>query len=1435
MLLRTAVWGLFLSLFFSLRLSAQDLSNKGKDFWVVYAGHFDGTTSRMALYITSDQAASGTVSVNGSTIPFTVTANAVTTVQLTSSSTPSNSVAYNAQTEGIGSNKGIHIVSDKAVAVYAHILNAARSGSTLVLPTNVLGKEYYVSSYKSVVTGTTRRSQFDVIATVDNTTIQVTPTAADATGLHPANTPYQVTMSKGDVYQFQSDGDLTGTSIRSIGTASASCQPIAVFSGSTFTAMGCTGASSGDNLYQQLFPTAAWGKTYYTAPFISRAYDIFRILVQDPAEPVYVNGTALNTATLVSGRFYEFNTQGNNTPRIITSAKPISVFQYLITSNCDGVNSDPEMVALNPIEQTLNDITVMSARADLTPPSTNITKHYLNIIFKTATFSSLQVDGAAPTATPVAIPSTQYSYIQQDVTTSTAVNPAHRITSDSGFICIAYGYGSVESYGYNAGSNIKDLYQFISIENQYATVSFPAACRNSPFRFAMTFPYEPTQIQWQFNGLFPDVTINSPLYDSTWTVNGRQLYRYRLAAPYSVSTPGIYPIKVLAQNPTADGCSGVQEITYDLQVFERPVANFTMSTNGCVTDAVQFTNASVTNGRPAYAWAWQFGDGSTASTANATHTYAVADTFDVSYSIITDIGCLSDTATKQLILTPVPLARFGFAGPTCGGHAITFTDTSTAAASTLVKWVWDFGDGSPVVVASTGAPQQHTYAVPNTYTVTLTVQNQNGCQSAPTTHQVVVHPNPVPAFTMGGGCLPAATISFTNASSIADGTQAGFTYTWRFGDGATSIAANPQHTYTGPGPFDARLVVTSAAGCSDSITQPVTTIYRQPLASFTAGAPEVCLGNSVSFTDNSSVSSGTVTQWLWLFGDNTTSTQQNPAHTYASAGVDSVKLVAYSDHGCPSDTARSAITVNPLPIAFYQVSSPLCETRAVTFTDASLPLAGSIAQWSWDLGDGTTTVHTTNAPFTHTYAAAGIYPANLRVQTNKGCVSPVFNGPVTINPLPHPGFAMPGNCLTDPFTQFTDTSSIQGGGSFTYSWNFGDQNATPSNPNTSTLQHPQHKYTAIDNYNVSLTVTSAAGCSASVQQVFTINGTTPQAGFTFGANPACSNDSVALQNLSSVDFGVIVKLDIFWDDLNDPSNRSTIQFPAPGGTIRHLYPEFFAPLTRTYRVRVIAYSGDNCFSTFAQNVVVMATPQVRFDPIPSLCADAPAFALTQASVLNGLPGSAVFSGPGVSSSGVFTPAAGTMGTDSLHYVFTGTNGCVNSVAQAVTVFPVPVVSAGPDRLILAGGQGTLQGSAAGNGLTLLWSPATWLSDASIPTPLVTPDDDITYTLTALSADGCTAKDAVFVKVLKAPTVPNVFSPNGDGINDTWAIGSLESYPGATVEVYNRYGQLVFNSAGYARPWDGTFKGKPLPVGTYYYIINPRNGRKQLAGFVDILR
>ncbi|HJW18003.1 MAG TPA: gliding motility-associated C-terminal domain-containing protein, partial [Flavisolibacter sp.] len=166
---------------------------------------------------------------------------------------------------------------------------------------------------------------------------------------------------------------------------------------------------------------------------------------------------------------------------------------------------------------------------------------------------------------------------------------------------------------------------------------------------------------------------------------------------------------------------------------------------------------------------------------------------------------------------------------------------------------------------------------------------------------------------------------------------------------------------------------------------------------------------------------------------------------------------------------------------------------------------------------------------------------------------------------------------------------------------------------------------------------------------------------------------------------------------------------------------------------------------------------------------------------------------------------------------------------------LPLISAGPDRVLLEGGSVVLLGTGNGNGISYAWSPVQGLNDPSLAQPTTTTAVDLEYTLVGTSADLCSDSDKVMVTVLKKPMIPNTFSPNGDGIHDRWEIRYLESYPGAVVEIFNRYGQTVFKTVGYNKPWDGTLKGSPLPAGTYYYIIDPKNGRQPMSGFVDIIR
>jgi gliding motility-associated-like protein len=183
----------------------------------------------------------------------------------------------------------------------------------------------------------------------------------------------------------------------------------------------------------------------------------------------------------------------------------------------------------------------------------------------------------------------------------------------------------------------------------------------------------------------------------------------------------------------------------------------------------------------------------------------------------------------------------------------------------------------------------------------------------------------------------------------------------------------------------------------------------------------------------------------------------------------------------------------------------------------------------------------------------------------------------------------------------------------------------------------------------------------------------------------------------------------------------------------------------------------------------------------------------------------------------------------------GSPGCrIISDIITLSYFDKPIADAGPDKITIQDKPIALTASATGHMISYKWSPATFLDDPYILNPISTPDQDITYTLEITDACNSVSTDQVFIKVLKNITIPNAFSPNGDGVNDLWNVAGLDSYPNADVLIFNRYGAIIYQSKGYQEPWDGTYRGTPIPRGTYYYSINLNNGSKLYSGSVFLM-
>jgi gliding motility-associated-like protein len=627
----------------------------------------------------------------------------------------------------------------------------------------------------------------------------------------------------------------------------------------------------------------------------------------------------------------------------------------------------------------------------------------------------------------------------------------------------------------------------------------------------------------------------------------------------------------------------------------------------------------------------------------------------------------------------------------------------------------------------------------------------------------------------------------------------------------------------------------SSSECVVASNELTLTVNATPTAAFTV-VDMTCLGSATTFTDASSSSGGTITAWLWNFGDGNTSTQENPSHTYTSAGSYAVQLTATNSNGCISSIASKTIQVSTLPVAAFGYSSPDCTASAVTITDKSTTPGGTISSWAWDFGDGTTTTKTTNAAFTHTYSTTGTYTVTLVITNSGGCSSTTTQS-IKISPLPVVDFTLPEVCLTDSYAAFTSTSTIADNTSsqFTYLWNFGDPNATTSDPNTSTAANPTHKYTAAAVYQVSLTITSGSGCSVTTIKSFTVNGDEPVAAFTvLNAGELCSDRAVYITNQSTVNFGSITKIELYYDYANNPGTVVTDNSPTYGKVYSHTYTTFHAPATQNYQVRMLAYSGGACVSEIDKTITLLATPELSFPTVANVCVDGGTVQLS-ATELSGISGSGLYTGTAVSSTGLFNPATAGLGTFTINYIFTATDACADTISQTITVVASPTVSMGSNVTVLQGGSVELEPTVTGDSLTYLWSPATGLSSTTVLHPEASPSSDITYELTVTNDKGCTASGQILVSVLQSPVIPNTFTPNGDGINDTWNIKYLDSYTDCTVQVFSRWGERVFASTGYPTAWGGRYNGKDVPSGVYYYVIDPKHGRSPLAGWVTVIR
>ena len=605
-----------------------------------------------------------------------------------------------------------------------------------------------------------------------------------------------------------------------------------------------------------------------------------------------------------------------------------------------------------------------------------------------------------------------------------------------------------------------------------------------------------------------------------------------------------------------------QYTTTGVVIIELVEAAFSVDTTlGCVPLVTIFSDSS-TN---AIAWNWDFGDGWSSNSDKPVHTYQQAGQYTVSLTVQNSLTC-SDTETKsQLITANGVTTDFAVSDPSiCAPTTVNFNNL-TVSQGPISHWQWAFG---PPGATSNQASPSYTYISPGPYTVSLTAIDDIGCTDTEVKSSYIFVSQPIPGFYVDhpNNCANNP-IPFINTSI-----GAGLSYFWEFGDGNTSTAANPVHTYTANGIYDVRLTITDFQGCDSTIFFPGYISIANPVVDFVADTTSSdCPPLLVNFTATAFSNHG-FNSWQWDFGDSTSSIGQNPSHIYTSSGNFDVSLTATAPSGCQATVQKpDLINISGPTGSFTFAPQQVCPGIPITFIGSG---SGNIVKYTWDFNNG---VLGNGQTVAYAYPNSGVYHPLLIMEDSTGC-EVVIQVPdsVVIFPKPQAQFAVVNGSLCDSgLVSFTNQSASQSP-IISYNWDFGVPGGTSTQPN------PSFFFSAPGSYDVSLWIESSDGCRDTIMQAAAVQlNTSPVVAISVSDSSGCSP--------LTVDFA----------DISPPGNASVQSWDwnfgvLPTATSTQQNPSFSYNSDGNFNARLTITDVNGCAGTANQLIEVFPLPQAQF-------------------------------------------------------------------------------------------------------------------------------------------------------------------------------------------------------------------------------------------------
>lgn len=1008
-----------------------------------------------------------------------------------------------------------------------------------------------------------------------------------------------------------------------------------------------------------------------------------------------------------------------------------------------------------------------------------------------------------------------------DGTTSTQLNPT-KTYNNTGTYTVR-----LTATGLNGCTNTMVRTNYIRILPPSATITNLPQSGCAPFT-------------WTFTS---SVNTNEPVVSYEWDFGDGTTSTQE--NPTHIYGEGIFDIRLIIT--TASGCRDTAFVTGGIRAGIRPTAAFDATPrNTCAYMPVVFSDLStgtITD------WFWDFGDGGTSILQNPSHPYTDTGYFPITL-IVTNNGCPDTLIVEDFVHISPPIASFNTSFECSNPMLRTFTDNSIGAD----EWNWDFGDGT----TSTQQNPVHTYSSPGTYTITLLVRNyQTGCEHEKTQTINVIDERA--DFTASATVICKRESVIFNAVGMNPANISSFA--WTFGDGGTGTGQSVTHQYNQTGFYTVRLIITDLAGCQDTMIRQQYIRVNGPSASFASSVPGTCLLNQITFTDNSTTDGiNPIVTWIWSYGDGIIDTLTGGPfqHTYAAAGVYTVRLTVVDASGCSDSRTRANMLTISRPVAnFITLDTSTCPNRTVTFTNQS---TGPGLSYSWDFGDGNTS---TSINPVHNYQANGQYSIKLVVVDQYGCTDSLIRTNYVSIRTPIANFTVSDSMSTCPplVVNFTNTSQF----ATSIAWDFGD--------GTSSLSaNPSHFYSISGTFISKLTVTGPGGCTDEKEIPIVIRG--PHGTFTYGDLSGCSplqvnfvastrdrasfiwdfNDGNTLSTTDSIvshtyttvgsylpkmilrDLGGCVVPVIGSDtihvlgveagmDFNTAPicDAGTVQFTSTasgndpissyhwsfgdGNTSTAQNPSHAYNNPGLYYPSIIVTSQSNCRDTLVSQVPVkiVASPQGTISQTANGCTPITVSFIGGLAVADTSAMTWAWDFGNGQVSNMMSPAPvmyDNAGNYPVSLLLTNSSGCTDTIHSNVNAYSIPVVSAGPDTLICQGRGITLNASGAS---TYTWSPSAGLSCSDCPNPIATPDSLTRYIVIGTSEFGCSHSDTLFVSV-KYPFQMS----NSQG--DTLCIGkSLKMQAGGA------HSYVWTPSAGLDNPTSSSPTATPQVTTTYMVV------------------